>query len=104
MRAGGDEEPGFLAQPLGGQRLQALDGRILLPDVVTDLGARHGLAHLRRRKRQRVGAEVDDVVHGDYLLRPSSARAGRARPNSGVAVLADRRREQLDAPPASLPS
>src|SRR5437867_3345194 len=63
-RARRDEEAGRLAQPFGGDRLQALDRRILLPHVVPDLGAGHRLAHLDRGEGQRVGAQVDDVVHG----------------------------------------
>ncbi len=78
--AGGDEEPGRLAQALGGQRLQPLDGRVLLPDIVAHIGARHGLAHLRRGERERVGAEVDDVVHGGY--RWACSRAFARRPHS----------------------
>ena len=62
--AGADEERGLLAQPLGRHRLQTLDGGILVPHVVADFGAGHGLAHLRGRPRHRVGAEIDEVVHG----------------------------------------
>ena len=64
LGAGGDEERRFLAREAGRQLLEALDGRVFLPHVVADLGARHGLAHGRRRQRQRVGAEIHDVVHG----------------------------------------
>src|SRR5262249_8457358 len=89
-RAGAAEASGFFPQALGGHPLQALAGRILLPSVVTDLAARHGLAHLRRGTRQRVGAEVDDVVHGDSLCARSRALA--RRPHSVYPYSADRRR------------
>src|SRR5437660_880893 len=59
-------EAGVLARALRGHGFQALDGGVLLPHVVADLGARHGVAHLGGRQRERVGAKIDDVVH-DYL-------------------------------------
>src|SRR5207245_3946245 len=46
--AGRDEEPGGLPEPLGRQRLEPLDGRILLLDVVTDGCVRNALAHTGR--------------------------------------------------------
>src|SRR5207244_8375836 len=68
LRARGDEEPGRLAEPLRSERLEAADGRVLAPDVVADLGARHGLAHLGRRLRERVGPQVNHVVSGHQPL------------------------------------
>src|SRR5262249_16420273 len=66
LRARCDEEPGVLTHALRRQSFQALDGGIFLPHVVADLGARHGVAHLGCRQRERIGAKIDDVVH-DYL-------------------------------------
>src|SRR4030095_15333741 len=100
-RAGGDEQSGFLPQPLRGQRLPLLDSGLLLQDVVTALSARHRLPHLRRGKRQRVGAEVDDVVHGDYLW--ARRRALARRPHSVYPSSADRRRNS-SLPSVTLPS
>ena len=64
LGAGGDEERRLFAREARRQLLETTDGRVFLPDVVADLGARHGLAHRRRRQRQRVGAEIHDVMHG----------------------------------------
>ena len=72
---------GLLAQPLGRHRLQALDGGILVPHVVADFGAGHGLAHLGGRQGQRVGAEIDEVVHGCLDLDVRRRWAAR-RPHS----------------------
>ena len=80
LRAAGDEQARLLAQALGGHRLQALDRRVLLPDVVPHLGAGHRLAHLGRRERERVGAKIDDIVHGGYLW--ARRRWTARRPNS----------------------
>ena len=71
-----DEERGLLAQPLGRQRLQALDGGIFLPHVVADLGAGHGLAHLGRRERHRVRRRS---TMSCTALTSSCEDAGRAR-------------------------
>ena len=35
--------------------------RVVAEDIVTQLGARHGLAHRRRRPRDGVAAQVDDA-------------------------------------------
>ncbi len=47
-RAGRAEERGLLAEQLRRALLQAVDGRVVLEDVVADLGLGHGAAHLRR--------------------------------------------------------
>ena len=44
-RPAGDEERCLLADHLRGAVLQAVNGRIFIPDVIPDLGGRHGGAH-----------------------------------------------------------
>src|SRR5262249_38474889 len=63
LRARRHEQSRRLAEPLGGQRLKPPHGGVLAEDVVAHLGARHGLAHLGRRLRERVRAKIDDVMH-----------------------------------------
>ena len=58
-RARRDEERRLHPQELGRALFQPVDGRILAVDVVADLGLRHGLAHLRGRLGDGVGAQVD---------------------------------------------
>ena len=60
-RARGDEEPGLLAEELGGPLLEGIDRRVVAEHVVPDLGRGHGAAHLGRRLRDGVGSEVDQV-------------------------------------------
>ncbi len=81
LGAGGHEQPGLLARPPGRQGLEALDGGILLPHVVADLGARHGLPHRRAGEREGVGSQLDDVVHPGYLAAVRRRCAAR-RPHS----------------------
>ena len=81
LGAGGDEERRFLSRAARGLRLEPLDGRVLLPDVVPDLRAGHGLAHGRRGLGQGVGAEVDDVVHA-YLVAAVRSRCVARFPHS----------------------
>ena len=77
---GGDEQRRVLARALRRHLLQAGDGGVLLPHVVAHLGARHGLSHGRGGKRQRVRAQVGDVVHGPTSWRPSGAARRRVGP------------------------
>jgi len=56
----GHEEGGLLAEPLGGDLLEAVDGRVLAEDIVAQLGVGHGPAHLRAGHGEGVGAKVDD--------------------------------------------
>jgi hypothetical protein len=79
LRARRHVESGLLACPLGGQGLQALDGRILSPHIVADLGSAHRLAHLGRRGSEGVGAEVDDVVHSSSSVYFCARRRWAAR-------------------------
>ena len=53
----------LLAEQRCRERLQAIDGGVLAVDVVADLGVGHRAAHLRRRLRDGVGAEIDRA-HG----------------------------------------
>ena len=85
-RAGGDEQPGLLAEQLRGALLERDDGRVVAEDVVADLGLGHGPAHLGRRLRDGVGAKVDDRHWPARIARMrllSSAFAARTR---GVAA------------------
>ena len=47
-RARRHEQAGFLAQAIGRECLQPLDGRVIAQHVVADLGFCHGSAHGRR--------------------------------------------------------
>ena len=59
-RAGGHEQAGLLAEQLGGAGLEGLDGRVVLEDVVADLGLGHRAAHRGRRVGDGVAAQVDE--------------------------------------------
>ena len=59
-----EEDRGLLAQELGGHRLEQVDGGVLAEHVVADRRLRHEAAHLRRRSRRGVAAEVDQVGRG----------------------------------------
>ncbi len=64
-RAGRHEQPGLLAEQLGGALLEGDDGRVVAEDVVADFGRRHGSAHRVGGSRDGVAAEVDRAVgHG----------------------------------------
>jgi hypothetical protein len=58
-RPGGHEQAGLLAQQLGGTCLERLDRRVVLEDVVADLGVGHRAAHRGRRVGDGVAAQVD---------------------------------------------
>jgi hypothetical protein len=78
-RAARDEDRRLLAEPGGGGRFQAANGRIALARVVAQLGAAHRLAHLLGRQRDGVASQID---HG--LLTGSihaAARTGGAVPD-----------------------
>ncbi len=77
----GDEEGSLLARASRGQLLEAPDGGVFLPDIVADLGAGHRLPHGRGGQSERVGAKVDDVVHG-YLVAAACRRRPARRPHS----------------------
>eukprot|EP00760_Papus_ankaliazontas_P013303 PhM_4_TR15684/c0_g1_i2/m.900 len=53
---------GLLAEVRGHLTLELLHRRVLIPHIVAAHGLRHGLAHLWRRLRERVGAEVDGAL------------------------------------------
>ena len=58
-RAGRHEQRRLLAQSLRGEILQAVDGRILVVDVVSHLGTRYRLAHPGGGSSYGVAAKVD---------------------------------------------
>ena len=60
--AGGQEDSRLLAQHRGHARLQRVDGGVLSALLVADLGLGHGLAHGRRRPRDRVAPEIDVIA------------------------------------------
>ncbi len=62
LRAAGEEERSLLAQQLRQPLLQSLHRRVVAQHVVTDLGLGDRLTHARRRARDRIAAQVDDVV------------------------------------------
>ena len=93
-RPRGQEHRGLVAEQLRHLLAQCVDLRILEALLVTDLGGRHGGAHLRRRPRRGVGAQID---HGPPSrafrgLSPSTPpspthrRTVRARRPRGFAV------------------
>ena len=107
--SGGDEERRGLAEQLGGARLQPIDARVFAVDVVADLGARHRLAHRRRRPGHGIAAQVERA-HGWQCSRtretwvarrtvslgaPASSSKGRASPRARDA------RARRRAPPAA---
>src|SRR5260370_25790453 len=57
----GNEEGGFFAEDSRGAGFERVHGGIFEIDVVADFDFGHGLAHGRRRARDRVAAQVDDV-------------------------------------------
>ena len=81
-RAGGEVEAGLLAEQAGGVLLQADDRGVVAEHVVADLGLEHGAAHLRRRTRDGVAAQVDRL-HVTFLgwetRRARPPRAGYTR-------------------------
>ena len=60
--AGREEDSRLLAQHRGHARLQRIDGGVLAALFVADLGLGHGLAHGRRRPRDRVAPEIDVIA------------------------------------------
>ncbi len=76
-----------LAHHLGRDLLEPVDRRVLAVDVVADLSLGHGPAHLRRRPRDRVGAEVGSSVgcsHGQRIRAwPARELRRRRRAESG---------------------
>ena len=54
----GTKSAGFAAEDFGGALLQAIHRGIFAVDVVADFGFGHGAAHLGRRARDGVAAEV----------------------------------------------
>jgi hypothetical protein len=77
-----DEERGLLGHAPGRLLLEPANGRILLPDVVANLGAGHGLAHGGSRQGECIRAKVDDVVHGCAYLVAVRSRWAARRPHS----------------------
>ena len=77
--ATGDEDGSLLAEALGDDRLEAVDGRVVAEHVVADFGVGHRGAHRGSRLGDGVGAKIDH--EGE------SASAGDL-----VAVLHDERR------------
>ena len=57
--AGGHEHRGFLAEQFGDAPTQFIHARIVTDLFVADLGARHRLAHRRRRAGLRIRQQVD---------------------------------------------
>jgi len=66
-RPRGEVEAGLFAEQPSGVLLQADDGRVVAEDVVADLGLEHHAAHLRRRTRDSVAAQVDRL-HVTFLV------------------------------------
>ena len=66
-------------EQLGDLGLERVEFRVLAVDVVADLGLRHGLAHRRRRSRDRVAAEVDRSHELDSERRRSATRRSATR-------------------------
>ncbi len=60
-RAARHQHRRFLAQSVGGHPLEPVDGRILAVNVVAQFRARHRLAHLGGRQRDRVAAQIDHL-------------------------------------------
>ena len=58
-RAARHEQRGLLAHHRRGHLLEPIDGRVFAVNVVTEFGARDRLAHLGRRQRHRVAAQID---------------------------------------------
>ena len=58
-RPRGHEQPGLLAEQLGGARLERNDRRVVAEHVVADFGLGHRAAHGRTGLRDGVAAEVD---------------------------------------------
>ena len=64
LGAGGHEQPGLLAQQVGGALLEGDHRRVVAEHVVADLGRRHRPAHRVGRPGHGVGAQVDLVHRG----------------------------------------
>ena len=60
---GRDEEPGLLAEELGGARLEGVDRGVVAEHVVAELGGGHRATHGGRGVGDGVGSEVDEA-HG----------------------------------------
>ena len=60
LRAGGHEERGLEAEQGRDLFLQRVDARVVAEDVVAQRRGEHGVAHRRRRLRDRVAAQVHD--------------------------------------------
>ena len=58
-----DEQPASLPSSSAARSSERVDGRVLAPDVVADLGRGHRPAHLGGRAGHGVGTEVDEC-HG----------------------------------------
>ena len=58
-RAARHEDGGVLARHLRGQRLQAIDRRVVAEHVIANLGGRHGLTHGRRGNGDRITSQID---------------------------------------------
>ena len=72
LRTARAKERGFLAQHLGSQFLQTINGWVFPMHVVPHLGIRHGLAHLRCRSSNGVAAKIDG--HDQFPSRRSRER------------------------------
>ncbi len=59
-RARRDEQPGLLAEQLGGAILEGVDGRVVAEDVVADFGVGHHPPHRRGRLGHRIASEIDE--------------------------------------------
>ena len=86
-RAAGDEQPGLLAEELGGAFLEGDDGRVVAEDVVADLGLGHGVAHGVGGPRDRVAAQVD----GSFRHRSREYRRERRTRPVASAIVRPRR-------------
>ena len=64
----GHKNGGLAPEDFGGARLQLVDRRIFSVDIVADDGLGHGAAHLRRRPRDGVTAQIDGGSAGGLLL------------------------------------
>ena len=77
----------LLAQHAGRLGLERDDGGVLAPDVVAHLGLGHRPAHLRRRPRDGVGAEVDGSHRAaEYPARRASPRRRLSTPGQGARI------------------
>ena len=63
LGAARDEDRRFLTQHVGGIRLQLIDSRIVVIDIIADLRFSHRLAHFRRGMGNGVASQVN-IIHG----------------------------------------